>query len=133
MSQLRDAEGKNIKNIDYSYHPITQKVYVNLVENCRLDFNNSGVRYCLGYHPHEVLSAVKHHTSQNIAKSGLYHTCYIYTDIVQNQLVGDVKVPLLRVVPGKEGKLTYADYARPHFLSINRSNISIIEVNIRDE
>ena len=55
---------------------------------------------------------------QNNAKSDLYHTCYIYTDIVQNQLLGDVKAPLLRLVPVKEGKLTYVHYDRPHFLSI---------------
>ena len=109
------------------------KIYIYLVENCRLDFNNSDVGYCLGYHPDGALSAAKHHSSQKIAKSDLYHTCYIYIDIVQNQHVGDVKTPLLRVVPVKKGKLTYIHYDRPHFLPINRSNISVVEVNIRDE
>ena len=42
--------------MDYSCHPITQQLYINLVENCRLDFSNSDVGYCLGHHPHEVLS-----------------------------------------------------------------------------
>ena len=93
---------------------------INLVlEICRLDFNNSDVEYCLEYHPDEVPSATKHHTSQNIAKSDLCHTCYIYTDILQNQLVGDMKTPLLRVVPLNEGKLTYAHYDTPHFLPIS--------------
>ena len=54
LSQLRNTERKNIRNIDYSYHHIMQKVYINLVEICRLDFNNSDVGYCLGYHPDEV-------------------------------------------------------------------------------
>ena len=115
MYQLWNTELKNIRNVDYSYHPIIQKVYINSVEKCRLDFNNSEVGYCLGYHQDEVVSATKHHTSQNIAKSDLYRTCYIYTDLVQNQVVGDVKVPLLRVVPAKEGKLTYAHYDHTSF------------------
>ena len=34
LSQLRNIERKNIRGIDYSYHPITQKVYIDLVENC---------------------------------------------------------------------------------------------------
>ena len=59
LSQLRNAELKNIRNIDYSYHPITQKVYINLVQNCNLAFNNSDVGYCLGYPLDEVLSAEK--------------------------------------------------------------------------
>ena len=104
-----------------------------MVENSRLNFNNCDIGYCLGYQPDEVLSAAKRHTSQNIAKSDLYYTCYVYTDIVQNQLVGDMKALLLRVVPVKEGKLTYAHYDRPHFLPINRSNIAVVEANIRDE
>ena len=108
-----------------------QKVYRNLIEICRLDSYNSDVGCCPGYHPHEVLSAAKHHASQNITKSDL--TCYNYTDIAQNQLVGDVKAPLLRVVLVKEEKLTYVHYDRAHFLPINRGNISTIEVNIRNE
>ena len=104
-----------------------------MVENCRLDLNNSDVGYYLGYHADEVLSAAKCHTSQNIAKWDLYHTCYIYTDIVHNQLVGDVKAPLLRAVPVKEGKLTYVHYDRQHFFPINRSNIAVVELNIGDE
>ena len=63
--------------------------------------------YCLGYHPDEVPSATKHHASQSIAKSDLYHTCYIYIYILQNQLVGNVKAQLLREVLVKEGKLIY--------------------------
>ena len=104
-----------------------------MVENSRLNFNNCDIGYCLGHQPDEVLSAAKRHTSQNIAKSDLYYTCYVYTDIVQNQLVGDVKAPLLRVVLVKEGKLTYVHYDRQHFFPINRSNIAVVELNIRDE
>ena len=69
----------------------------------------------------------------SITKSHFYHICYIYTDIVQNQLVEDMFAPLLRVVPEKDGKVTYVYYDRLLFLSINRSKISVVEVNIRDE
>ena len=30
-----------------------------------------------------------------------YTALYVYTDIIQNQLLGDARVPLLRVVPVK--------------------------------
>ena len=113
----------------YFFHLLNTLFHIKLLENYRFDFNNSDVGYCLGYHPDEVLSVAKHHTSQNIAKLYLYHTCYIYIDIVQNQLVRDVKAPFLRVV----SVMTYVHYDRPHFLSINRSNISVVEVNIREK
>ena len=44
-----------------------------------------------------------------------------------------MKAPLLRVDPVKDGKLTYAHCDRAHFFPINQSNISVAEVNIRDE
>ena len=81
-----------------------------MLEICKLYFNSSDVEYYLGYHPDEVLSAAKHHTSQNIVKFHLCLTCYIYIDIVQNQLVGDVKALLLRVVPVKKWKIIMADH-----------------------
>ena len=78
-----------------------------------------------------MLTTAKYHTSQNIAKSSLFHTWYINSDIVQNHLAGDVKAPLLRVVPVKERKFTYVHYDRPEFLPINRSNTSDIDVNVK--
>ena len=117
----------------YFFHLLNTLFHIKLLENYRFDLDNSDVGYCLGYHPDEVLSVAKHHTSQNIAKLYLYHTCYIYIDIIQSQLVGDVKAPFLRVVSVKDAKLTYVHYDRPHFLSINRSSISVVEVNIREK
>ena len=52
---------------------------------------------------------------------------------VQNQLVRDVKAPLLRVVPVKNENVNYVHYNRPHFIPVSRSDISVFEVNIRDE
>ena len=70
--------------------------------------------------------------SENVANLNLYHNCYVHTDIIRNQIVGDVKAPLLRVVPIKNEKFIYLHYDKPHFFPINRSNILTIEVNIRD-
>ena len=79
LSQLRNAELKNIKNIDYSYHPVTQKVYINLVQNCSLAFNNFDVGYCLGYHPDEVLSAEKTSYFTEYCYAGyLTHLLYLH-------------------------------------------------------
>ena len=133
LCQLQKMRLRGVKSIDYIYHPITRKVYINLVPMCRLDFNISDVRYCLGYNPDKVLLATKYHTPQNVANLHLYQNCYIYTNIAQNQLVGDVKAPLLRLVPVKDENMTYIHYNRPNFLLISRSDTSVVEVNTRDE
>ena len=87
----------------------------------------------LEFQTHEVLSSSKHHISQNIAKLYLFQICHVYTDAVQNQLVGDVKAPLIQVVPVKDGNVTYVHYNKPNFLPISRSNISFVKLNKKDE
>ena len=64
-----------------------------------------------------------------------YTTLYVYTDIIQNQLVGDVRVRLLRVVPVKSRyeDTTCVTYEQFQFLPLSRSNIQTIEINIRSD
>ena len=59
--------------------------------------------------------------------------CHVDTDAVQNQLVGNVKAPLLKVVPLKDGNVTYVHYNKPNFLPISRSNISFVKLNKKNE
>ena len=51
------------------------------------------------------------------ATNGLNYM-YIYSDIVRSQFVGDVKVPLLRVVPlkGRYGTMTNYNFEKPHYI-----------------
>ena len=44
-----------------------------------------------------------------------YTALYVYTDIIQNQLVGDVRAPLFRVVPVKSRyeDMTCVTYEQP--------------------
>ena len=50
-----------------------------------------------------------------------------------SESVGDVRAPLLRVVPLKSryGDTTCVTYGQPHFLPLNRSKVQTIEINIR--
>ena len=85
------------------------------------------------FQTHEVLSSSKHHISQNIAKLYLFQICHVYTDAVQNQLVGDVKAPLIQVVPVKDGNVTYVHYNKPNFLPISSCNISFVKLSKKNE
>ena len=64
-----------------------------------------------------------------------YTALYVYTDIIQSQLVGDVREPLLRVVPVKSryGDTTCVIYERSNFLPPRRSNIQTMEINVRSD
>lgn len=63
-----------------------------------------------------------------------FSALYIYTDIVQDQIVGDVMVPLIRVVPFKNNSKrnhTWVNFNRVQYLSVLDRQTDSIEINIR--
>jgi hypothetical protein len=60
---------------------------------------------------------------------------YVYSDIVSPHLVGDVKVPLLRVVTpkGKRDEMTNVTFTNPYYLPVARRGFDTIEININNE
>lgn len=65
-----------------------------------------------------------------------FETLYVYSDIVEMQLVGDVQAPLLRTVniTEEERALTVCkSFSNPHYLPVTRSHLDTIEIDIRDD
>jgi len=54
---------------------------------------------------------------------------------VSYSLVGDTKVPLLRVVDtqGTYGQMVSATFTHPHYVPVARSDLETIEINISNE
>ena len=65
--------------------------------------------------------------------TGGFNSLYIYTDIVDHQLVGDTAAPLLRCVPvrGAIHDFTTITYDKPHYVAINKLHIKTISVEIK--
>ena len=62
------------------------------------------------------------------------HSLYIYTSIVDHQLVGNAVAPLLRVVcpdADKLGQTVSEKYIKPNYLPVSSSYIDTIDVQIR--
>ena len=87
----------------------------------------------LGFTENEILRGPKPNISPLMANMKRYTALYVYIGIIQNQLVGNVKAPLLRVVPVKSryGKAAPVTFEQLQFLPLNRSNIQTIEINKR--
>ncbi len=64
----------------------------------------------------------------NIFRSGS-GLMYVYCDTIQNQFVGDVLAPLLRIVPMSEEKTH--DYTNIHYVPVLPKSIKSILINIR--
>lgn len=60
---------------------------------------------------------------------------FVYCDIVQHQVVGNMLAPLLRVVPieGNPGEYIWRQIMKPMYLDVNKGYISTIEVELRDD
>ena len=60
---------------------------------------------------------------------------YIYCNIVENQIVGDSLVPLLRIVnvQGRRWEVIDRIYDSPHYCNLQQKDITSIEINIRND
>ena len=59
----------------------------------------------MGFKENEILLGSTSIISPFMTNIKRYTALYVYTDIIQNQLVGDVRAPLLRVVLVKYGDM----------------------------
>ncbi|CAH1240716.1 Hypp6072 [Branchiostoma lanceolatum] len=64
-----------------------------------------------------------------------FHSLYVYGDIVQHRLVGDVKVPLLRIikVSGEDGEIIDHPIITPHYIPLSKRRFETVEIDIRNE
>jgi len=66
---------------------------------------------------------------------GGHRLMYVYSDIVNPYLVGDVKTPLLRVIApkGERDEIVTVTFSNPYYIPVARRGFDTIEVNINDE
>lgn len=123
--------------ISISYNKHTKKVKVSLKKYAQLKFL-SGLAECLGFPPGEVVSNVS--TPSSTFESPFiadphadFKLLYLYSDIVEPQIVGDTVAPLLRVIPvkGEDGDMIHEVFDRPHYIPVTRKNFQTIETVIR--
>ncbi len=60
---------------------------------------------------------------------------YVYSDMASYSLVGDTRVPLLRVCDseGEYGQMVQKTFTHPHYIPLVRNNFDTIEININNE
>jgi hypothetical protein len=67
---------------------------------------------------------------------GLPRHLFVYTDIIEPQMIGDVLAPILRVVNTKHHEIQYGDevtqiYTTPHYVPVMKRVFSSIEIDLR--
>jgi hypothetical protein len=125
-------------------------LYIENIKRCTLKVDTDKINdlqihpellYMLGF-GEEQIKQIKNNSGEQIITSwhpvdmscGLNHL-YIYCDILQPQIVGNILAPLLQIV-NVEG--VYVDtvsriYIAPHYIPVLKKNFNSIEINIKDD
>lgn len=90
----------------------------------------------LGFDPNTNLATKKTGKFPANLYLGLPSQLYIYCDIVEPQMVGDVMCPLLRIIPLDPVKYIYGSskmhvFSPPHYIPLMRREFDTIEIDIR--
>ena len=96
----------------------------------------------------EKYDSVRAYTTMQYSDKGSYiskdpidihaglNVMYAYCDVASYSLVGDIRAPLLRVIPtssGKHGDMIERIYSEIQYVPVHRNQIESIEVNINNE
>ena len=64
-----------------------------------------------------------------------FHSLFVYCNLCEPQIVGDVYAPLLRsvAIKGSRGEHVTKTYGEPHYLPVSTDTVDMIEINIKDD
>lgn len=115
----------------FNYNRMTRKVKVHIpVLGSELKLSNE-IASILGLNKvitgpgiYEGFSTVNVHRNINV---------YIYCDLVEFRQVGDMKVPLLRIVPtlDKKKDIVYMYFGKPHYIPFGRNVFNTVEIALK--
>ena len=111
----------------------SQKVTVTLGVGKKLSFeNNLGV--ILGFGSDIILDKTTKAPFVSDLNIGL-QSLYVYLNIIESQIVGDVRAPLLRIIParGKDGEIITIEYDNPQYFPLATKEFETLEVLITDD
>ena len=133
MFKDEDLLGK----VEYEYSTVSQKVTLKVLETGGLLRLGEDIGKLLGYDmPYGNQNFAEGiFEAENIADIEPVHHLFVYTNIVEDQIVGNVKVPLLRIVRvmGKYGSVQSLDYTNIHYVPLKQKFVDTIEVSLRDD
>lgn len=124
------------------YNPVLKRMVLKLDTNHITTFGFSRqLQYMLGFDEDPNSENPRYFTEpESVAKypcdlmSGFY-ALFVYCDLVENQIIGNVRAPLLRIVPtdGSFGDFVTVTFPTPHYVNILKKQFSTVEINIKDD
>lgn len=126
-------------SVKFIYDDVQQKVTIQIDQQIATGLKlSSSLAYVLGYN--DGSEPISFSNKDNIAayvpdlRAGFY-ALYVYCTLVENQIVGDHRVPLLRTVhvEGEHGEIREKIFPSPHYVAVAGSEFETIEIDIKDD
>ena len=138
VTEIVEAIDKEIKDdgvtgISLKLDTRSQKVTVVLSAGKKLSFEND-LGVILGFGNDIILSKTTTAPFVSDLNIGL-QSLFIYLDIIDSQIVGDVRAPLLRIVParGKDGEIITVNFDNPQYVPLATKGFETVEILITDD
>ena len=120
------------KGVEISYNRVNQKTKFDVKEGYIFHVSKE-LSELLGFHDKDFSSG-EYYSEEVSDKNGLY-SLYVYCPILEPRTVGDIKVPLLRIVPieGVNGDFVSKSFETIHYIPLQYKRFETIEIYIRDD
>jgi hypothetical protein len=125
-----------LPNIVFKWDSWERKIKLAIIENEGDFFMSKALADMLGFDSEGPYSTARIHDADRVIDlDSNLRMFYVYSDIASYSLVGDTKVPLLRVVDtqGTYGQMISATFTHPHYVPLSCSDFETIEINISNE
>lgn len=127
----------NEKNVQLHYNEVTQRMAFEF-KNDNIVVLSQGLQAMLGFHSIQLNKIPPYPMTEAqrvVDMERGFDNLYVYCDIVEQRIVGDVFAPLLRIIPntGKDGEVVRRIYDAPHFIPVSRKRFETIEIDIKDD
>lgn len=128
---FRDDRKNPVAQIKYDR--VTDRIQYSIKEKCELQLSQE-INEALGFERTTILSGLGVSKYAPDVRRGL-NSFFIYCNLVDSQIVGDVYAPLLRTIGirGKRGEVITQTFDRPHYVPVNTDEVNVIEINIKDD
>lgn len=142
VKSMKDASYEDQISINYSKR--SEKVNITIKDGAKMTMK-SDLAEMLGYSISggqsqlvgggQRLLGPGEHPAEYVADVRPVQHLFVYTDIIEEQIVGDRKVPLLRTVKvtGKYGDVIMETFNTPHYIPLKQKFIDTITISLRDD
>ena len=139
VKEFVSAVNKTLKtnvngDIWFTYNQLTRKMTVHVKNKAKL-FLSDRFASMVGFDEKELEIAKNTEAPLPVDLEAGFHTMYLYTDIVEPQLVGDSKVSLLKVVKcsGEFGENVNVSFPNLQYVPVSVKSFETIEIDIKDD